>query len=176
MVKNLLVQGLPYTWPKTYDIRTGTTGGKLVMRGPSALDAAGILSGNRLTFSLTAEQTRGLEPGLYFYEIRRFTAAGEEVIEKRRITVSVNLDDVEGGEFNGLSDNQRYLAMIQATIARRAEGGTPVRYRIGNRELYQEPLSDLMALLRHYQTLVDRELALEAGQNLFNRKIRISLK
>lgn len=175
MQKNVITQGLGYTWPFTYPVRAGTTGGKLILRGAGALTAAGILQGNTLRFELTAENTKGLEPGIYFYEVRRTTATSEETIERMRVTVIGDLEQQTGG-YDGLSENQRNLIAINATIAARAKGGAPVRYRIGNRELYSESLIELMALQRYYQGLVNTELAQERGVNLFGRKIRYALK
>lgn len=175
MAKIAITQGLPFTWPHTYPVKAGTTGGKLILRGAGALNAAGILQGNQLSFNLTAENTAGLEPGIYFYEVRRTTLTGEETIERMRVTVIADLDKMTGG-YDGTSENQKNLAAINATIAARAKGGVPVRYRIGNRELYNESLAELMALQRYYQNQVNLELAQESGANLWGRKIRYALK
>lgn len=175
MAKNVITQGLPYTWPVSYPVKAGTIGGRLILRGGGALTAAGIIQGNRLSFQLTAENTAGLEPGIYFYEVRRNTATSEETIERMRITVIGDLEK-QTGNYDGTSENQKNLAAINATIAARAKGGVPVRYRIGNRELYSESLTELMALQRYYQNLVNLELAQESGANLWGRKVRYALK
>lgn len=170
-----ITQGLPIEWPTDYRPRGITTTAKVFLRGPSALTLeSGIVNG-RLQFGATEEDTKDLLPGLYFYEVRATTSGQVEVLERGRLTVSVNLADVEGA-FDGLSDAQKALQMINATLANRAKGGAPVRYRINNRELYNESLSDLLALQRHYQILVNAELLQESGVKPWNRKVRVAMK
>lgn len=174
-VPKLITQGLPIEWPTNYSPRGITTKAQIFLRGPSALTLdSGIVNG-RLYFGATEDETKDLLPGLYFYEIRATTGASVEVLERGRLNVSVNLADVEGA-FDGLSDNQKALQMINATLANRAKGGAPVRYRLNNRELYQESLTDLLALQRHYQVLVNAELLAESGAKPWNRKVRVSMK
>lgn len=170
-----ITQGLPIEWPTEYRPRGITTQAKIYLRGPAALTLESGIVGGRLQFGATAEETADLIPGLYFYEIRATTGTDVEVLERGRLQVSVNLANVEGA-FDGLSDNQKALQMINATLANRAKGGVPVRYRINNRELYNESLSDLLALQRHYQKLVSDELLAESGVKPWNRKVRVSMK
>ena len=174
-VPKLLTQGLPIEWPTDYRPRGITTRAQIYLRGPAALTLESGIVGGRLHFGATEEETANLVPGTYFYEIRAMTGSTVEVLERGRLQVGVNLANVEGA-FDGLSEAQKALQMINATLASRAKGGAPVRYRINNRELYNESLSDLLALQRHYQNLVNAELAAESGANLWNRKIRYSMK
>lgn len=170
-----ITQGLPIEWPTDYRPRGITTTAQIFLRGPAALTLeSGVVNG-RLMFGADAEDTQDLVPGLYFYEIRATTAGRVDILERGRLNVSVNLATVEGA-FDGLSDNQKALQMINATLAARAKGGAPVRYRINNRELYSESLADLLALQLHYQKLVNAELAAESGGNLWNRKVRVAMK
>ncbi len=169
-----LTQGLPVEWPTLYEPRSVTTRAQVILRGPAALTLDSAVVNGRLIFSATAEETADMVPGLYFYEVRATTGAHVEVLERGRVNVAVNLANVEGA-FDGLSENQKALQMINETLARRAKGGAPVRYRINNRELYNESLSDLLALQLHYQKLVNAELAAESGANQWNRKVRFTM-
>lgn len=170
-----ITQGLPVTWLTRYRPAGITTSGKIFLRGPAAVTLESTVENGYLVFRATAEEAANLIPGLYFYEIRATTGVDVQVLERGRVQVAVNLADV-GPDFDGLSANQKALAAINATLAARATGGTPVRYRINNRELYSESMSDLLALQRYYQNLVNAELAKESGADLWNRKIRFSLK
>lgn len=169
-----LTQGLPVEWPTRYEPRSVLTRAQVILRGPAALTLDSAVVNGRLIFSATAEETADLLPGLYFYEVRATTGAHVEVLERGRVNVAVNLANVEGA-FDGLSENQKALQMINETLARRAKGGAPVRYRINNRELYNESLSDLLALQLHYQKLVNAELAAESGVNQWNKKLRFTM-
>lgn len=171
-----IIHGMPFTWATNYRPRGITTTGQLVIRGGASLLTLGsVVENNHLVFRADADNAADLLPGLYFYQMIATTGGVPEVLESGRFTVQANLALV-GPEFDGLSDNQKALMAINKTLAARAQGGAPVRYRINNRELYSESMSDLLALQKHYQLLVNAELAAEAGSDLWNRKIRYSMK
>lgn len=171
-----IVQGLPLEWATDYRPRSISTSAQLVIRGGSTLLTLGsTVVNNRLHFSVDTEQAASLVPGLYFYQLIATTNGVPELLESGRFTSQANLA-LSGPEFDGLSDNQKALAAINKTLAVRAQGGAPVRYRINNRELYSESMTDLLALQRFYQKLVNAEMIKETGANPWNRKIRYSMK
>lgn len=171
-----IIHGLAFDWPTHYQPRGISTTAQLVIRGGASLLTLGSrIENNRLVFSADADNAADLLPGVYFYQMIATTGGHTELLESGRFTVQPNLALV-GEDFDGLTENQKALIAINKTLAARAVGGQPVRYRINNRELYSESMSDLLALQKHYQRLVNAELAAESGADLWNRKIRYTMK
>lgn len=170
-----ITQGLPIVWETTIKPRSIISTARLIIRGPAALSLESSLVNGCYAFQALAADTANLVPGLYFYAIRETSGVDSSDIERGQFRVLVNLENVEPG-FDGLSENQKALNAINATLAARTAGQMPVRYRINNRELYNETITELMKLQRHYQRLVNQEMNVANGENVWNRKLRISMK
>lgn len=149
---------------------------ELVARGPSLLRITGARhssESNRWDFTAFPAETKDLLPGRYWYAIRASNGAQIIDLATGSFTAREDLATAEGA-VDLRTPDEIALDNIDAVIAGRAKIDQQ-RYRINNRELYRESMTELLRLRRYYANRVRAAQMKAMGVNPWNRKIRIRL-
>lgn len=143
----------------------------LHFRGPSQIDLTAAPDGTGFLFTAAAAETADWQPGAYWWAIR--ATDGNQVVEIERGDMIVNPDLVQAGAgYDGRSQNEIALEAIEAVLAKRATLDQS-RYRINNRELYRESITELRRLRQHYKSAVRRERLRARGVSAWGRNIPV---
>jgi hypothetical protein len=149
---------------------------ELVARGPSLVRLTGARSSsesNRWDFTAFPSDTADLVPGRYWYAIRASNGLQIIDLDTGSFTARADLATAEG-EIDLRTPDEIALDNINAVIAGRAKIDQQ-RYRINNRELYRESMTELLRLQRYYAGRVRASQMRAMKVNPFGRKIRIRL-
>lgn len=149
---------------------------ELFARGPSLVRLTGARSSEnpaRWDFTAFPSETKDLVPGRYWFSIRSSDGIQISELLTGSFTVRADLATAEG-EVDLRTPDEIALDNINAVLAGRAKVDQQ-RYRINNRELYRESMTELLRLQRYYAGRV-RAAKLKAMKvNPFGRKVRIRL-
>lgn len=127
-----------------------------ILRGPGVVNIAAQSEGPTHRFSATGAETAEWAPGLYAGSIRADDGAGNvHEISSGTIQIVPDLAQIETPH-DARSENVIALEAISAVLSNRATLDQQ-RYRINNRELWREPISELMRLEAFYRVRVNRE-------------------
>lgn len=146
----------------------------IILRGPAAIDLPATRDGSRHVWDVSAATTAGWLPGAYNFAVR--VTDGVDVLEAAigHTTITPNLAAAPAG-YDGRSESRVALDAINAVLAKRATLDQQ-RYRINNRELYRESVSELLRLRAHYVELCRTEDAQAAGgRKLFGKQVKIRM-
>lgn len=160
------------SWVKRSEISAVT----LLARGSQLVTIYGIAdpqSSGKWDFTLFAEETAELTPGRYWYQLRG--EQGTALFDLGRGSFTVAADLATDSNYDGRTENEKALEAIEAVIAGRAKVDQQ-RYRINNRELYRESITELLRLRKYYASLVAQERRLECGGNPYGRRIKLRLQ
>ena len=149
---------------------------ELLARGPNLVRITGARSSsesNRWDFTAFPSETKELVPGRYWFAIRSSDGIQTVDLFTGSFTARADLATAEG-EIDLRTPDEIALDNIDAVIAGRAKVDQQ-RYRINNRELYRESMSELLRLRRYYAARVNAAQAKAMGVNPFGRKVRIRL-
>lgn len=149
---------------------------ELIARGPSLLRITGAQSPqepNRWDFTAFPSETKDLVPGRYWYALRATAGAQTSDLDTGSFTARADLATAEG-EIDLRTPDEIALDNIDAVLAGRAKVDQQ-RYRINNRELYRESMTELLRLRRYYAKRVAAARQKAMGVNPFGRKLRIRL-
>ncbi len=152
-------------------------------RGPvqaAALDVVGVADGTgwkmaigvaaSLQFGVGATQAR------WFWQAYA-TKSGERLtVGTGILLVLPDLASISAGTFDGRSQAEKILEQINATILAKTTGGAVQEYTIGNRSMKYMPITDLMSLKSHYQSIVARERKAQRLKNGFGSPDRLGVR
>lgn len=146
----------------------------VLLRGKQTVDLVATADGSQHRLSATAAQTATWLAGDYWYSMR--ATRGDDVVEVETgsITVMPDMLTLTDG-YDGRSQAQVALDAINAVLAKRATLDQQ-RYRINNRELYRESMTELLKLRSFYRLEVKREQQKACGKNPFGGVVRVRLQ
>lgn len=168
---SISLERLP-SWVKLSEISAVT----LLARGGNLITIHGIAdpaSSGKWDFSAPQDDTISYPKGRYWYQLRG--TAGGQTFDLGRGSFTVAGDLATDENYDGRTPNEIALEAIEAVIAGRAKVDQQ-RYRINNRELYRESITELLRLRRYYASLVAQERRAACGGNPYGRKIRLRLQ
>lgn len=144
-----------------------------VLRGPGAIEMEAEAIGTQHRFLVTAAETAGWEPGIYWFSIR--ATRGDEVaeVEAGEMTVRPDLANADSG-FDGRNHVSRVLDAIEAVLEKRATLDQQ-SYKINNRELARTPIPELLQLRDRYRSELRRMKAARKG-GLFDQAVRVRFR
>lgn len=146
----------------------------VLMRGKQNIDLTATAEGSQHRLTASAAQTATWLAGDYWYSMRATRGAEVVEVETGSITVTPDMSTVTEG-YDGRTEAEIALDAINAVLGKRATLDQQ-RYRINNRELYRESISELLKLRSFYQLEVKREKQKACGINPFGGVVRVRLK
>lgn len=146
----------------------------VLLRGKQNVDLVATAEGSQHRLTASAAQTATWLAGDYWFSMRATRGADVVEVETGSITVTPDMATLPAGH-DGRTQAQIALDAINAVIGKRATLDQQ-RYRINNRELYRESISELLKLRSFYQLEVKREQQKACGKNPFGGVVRVRLK
>lgn len=146
----------------------------VLLRGKQSVDLVATAEGSQHRLTATAAQTATWLAGDYWFTMRATRGAEVVEVETGSITVTTDMATITGIH-DGRTQAQIALDAINAVIGKRATLDQQ-RYRINNRELYRESITELLKLRSFYQLEVKRERQKACGTNPFGGVVRVRLK
>jgi hypothetical protein len=142
-----------------------------MLRGPSAIDLTGTVTGNQHRIAASAAETAAWPPGDYAYTIRAINGPDVAEVEAGYITIKPDMASLQAGS-EIRTHAAIILANIEAVLEKRATQDQQ-RYTINNRELWRTPIADLLLLRNTYRNIVAQEQRKARGQSAFGRSVRV---
>lgn len=133
-------------------------------QGNIALSLTGTASGNGWALSLSAIQSKLFVDGVLFWQAYATKGLERVTIGSGRVNVLKNLADFKG-TFDGRSQAERDLAMVNEAIRSMIAGGAVSEYTIRGRSLKKISMVDLMAIQSQLKAEVFRERKKEMMKN-----------
>ena len=129
------------------------------IRGTVALNLTAVPNNSGYRTTITSAESATLTPGLYFWQAFVTDADNNRVtICSGQLNVISNLATGEEA-FDGRSEVQQMFDAVTAVIKSRLEGGAVLRYQIKGRDLWREPMPDLIKLRDRLKVELAREKA-----------------
>lgn len=143
----------------------------VALRGPAAIDLAGVADGSTHVLTATAATTAGWPPGVYAWAAT--LAKDGEVIDAGGDRLRI-IAAVAGltAPHDGRSHAERVLEAIEAVIEKRATKDQN-SYKIANRALERMSVGELLKLRSTYRAEVARERRARKGVSLFGQNVRV---
>lgn len=125
-------------------------------RGAQSLDVTATANGPGWETTITASQSTGLTPGVFYWQAAVTKGDQRITIGTGTLKITPNLVAATG-TYDGRSESEQALAAINAEISARLTGGMAEEYTIGNRSLKKTPMKDLIVMQSRYKSIVTRE-------------------
>jgi hypothetical protein len=129
---------------------------KYYLRGKSKLDVTASQSGNAWQVTITADQTTGLDPGVYYWQARAEKGSEAVTLGSGRTRILPSLS-AAAENFDGRSQATKDLEAVRGAIRAIIAKGAVQEYSIAGRQLRTYMLTDLLVLEARYAAMVGRE-------------------
>ena len=126
------------------------------LRGLQSLDLTSTANGPGWQTTITATQSAGLTPGLFYWQAAVTQGSNRITLGSGQIQITANLA-AASGTYDGRTQSEIALDAINAEIQARLTGGMVEDYTIGNRSLKKTPMKDLLEMQARYKTIVARD-------------------
>lgn len=120
-------------------------------RGAGTINAVAVTAGNAFKTTIPSSVTVALAVGLYSWQAYLTDLSGDRsTIGTGQTKVKANLA-AQTAVFDGRSEAEQMLALVNAAIKARTEGNAVEEYQIAGRNLKYSPITELLMLRQRLQ-------------------------